>query len=484
MSGHSNERRGGAVLARLRALDAEGFERAREAGERFARGIRERASGLEARHAEPAHVFELVRGHRARSLAEPGAGADLPAELPGEDPDPATPLHFASWLELARRYRTGALQPLEHVEALLERIEALDADLHAFLHLDRDGAREAARAAGERIARGRALGPFDGIPFGLKDIIDAAGLPTTCHSAILRENVAREDAVVTRRLRQAGGVLLGKLATHEFALGGPSFDLPWPPARNPWDRSRFPGGSSSGSGVAVAAGMLPLALGTDTGGSVRNPASQCALVGMKPTYGRVSRRGVFPLAFSLDHVGPLTRSVAENAAALEILAGFDPGDPGSAECADGGFTGALGQGVEGLRVGVLRHFHERDMVADPEMGGAIDRALDGGDVINVYTRSNFGFAFHEFWKNHLSAVDNKTTVIILGDARNNYNDAKAWCIRDIQNKAKNVVWLNPESPSAWGFGDSVMDRYMPYCDIVEECRNLRQLSKVVDQIVL
>ena len=125
-----------------------------------------------------------------------------------------------------------------------------------------------------------------------------------------------------------------------------------------------------------------------------------------------------------------------------------------------------------------------DVFHDKEVNAAVEKALDGGDVINVYTRSNFGFAFHEFWKNHLAAVDNKTTVIILGDARNNYNDAKAWCIRDIQNKAKNVVWLNPESPSAWGFGDSVMDRYMPYCDIVEECRNLRQLSKVVDQIVL
>ncbi len=125
-----------------------------------------------------------------------------------------------------------------------------------------------------------------------------------------------------------------------------------------------------------------------------------------------------------------------------------------------------------------------DVFNDKEVNSAVEKALDGGDVINVYTRSNFGFAFHEFWKNHLSAIDNKTTVIILGDARNNYNDAKAWCIRDIQNKAKNVVWLNPESPSAWGFGDSVMDRYMPYCDIVEECRNLRQLSKVVDQIVL
>ncbi len=121
---------------------------------------------------------------------------------------------------------------------------------------------------------------------------------------------------------------------------------------------------------------------------------------------------------------------------------------------------------------------------DKDISGAIEKALDGGDVINVYTRSNFGYAFHEFWKNHLATVDKKTTVMILGDARNNYNDAKAWCIRDIQNKAKNVVWLNPESPSAWGFGDSVMDRYMPYCDIVEECRNLRQLSRVIDQIIL
>ena len=127
---------------------------------------------------------------------------------------------------------------------------------------------------------------------------------------------------------------------------------------------------------------------------------------------------------------------------------------------------------------VTQTFQDRDVSA------AIDRALDGGDVINVYTRSNFGFAFHHFWKNHLSAIDNKTTVMILGDARNNYNDPKAWCIRDIQTKAKNVVWLNPESPSAWGFGDSVMDRYMPYCDIVEECRNLRQLSRIVDEIVL
>ena len=122
--------------------------------------------------------------------------------------------------------------------------------------------------------------------------------------------------------------------------------------------------------------------------------------------------------------------------------------------------------------------------SDRDVSAAVERALDGGDVINVYTRSNFGYAFHHFWQNYLSVIDNKTTVLILGDARNNYNDPKAWCLRDIHSKAKNVVWLNPESPSAWGFGDSVMDRYMPYCDVVEECRNLRQLSKVVDQIVL
>jgi hypothetical protein len=124
------------------------------------------------------------------------------------------------------------------------------------------------------------------------------------------------------------------------------------------------------------------------------------------------------------------------------------------------------------------------LFTDRDVSSAIEGALDGGEVINVYTRSNFGYAFHHFWKNHLSAVDSKTTVLILGDARNNYNDPKAWCLRDIHNKAKNVVWLNPESPSAWGFGDSVMNRYLPYCDIVEECRNLRQLSKIVDQIVL
>src|SRR5690348_18346876 len=189
---------------------------------------------------------------------------------------------------------------------------------------------DAARAAEKELSAGRVRGPLHGIPVGIKDIIDVAGLPTTCHSKILVNKVATADAAVIARLRQAGAIILGKLSTHEFAIGGPSFDLPFPPARNPWNPAHHPGGSSSGSGAGVAGGLFPMALGSDTGGSVRNPASACGIVGLKPTYGLVSRRGVFPLSFTLDHVGPMTRTVADNALMLEVIAGHDPLDPGSA----------------------------------------------------------------------------------------------------------------------------------------------------------
>ena len=163
---------------------------------------------------------------------------------------------------------------------------------------------------------------------------------------------------------------MGKMATHEFACGGPSFDLPWPPARNPWNRDHFCGGSSSGSGAATAAGFLPAAIGTDTGGSIRNPAAMCSVVGMKPTYGVVSRRGVFPLAYSLDHVGPLTRTVRDNALMLDVIAGHDPLDPGSSTRATGGYAAEVGRDIRGLRIGVIRHFYTRDMQADAEMTAA------------------------------------------------------------------------------------------------------------------
>ncbi len=277
---------------------------------------------------------------------------------------------------------------MELLSALLARIEALDPKLNAFIRLDADAAMQAARAAEADISAGRVRGPLHGVPVGVKDIIDVAGLATTCHSKILIDNMARSDAVVIGKLRQAGAIIIGKLSTHEFAIGGPSFDLPFPPARNPWNRDHHPGGSSSGSGSGVAAGLFPLALGTDTGGSVRNPASACGIVGLKPTYGQVSRRGVFPLSFTLDHVGPLTRTVSDNALLLDAIAGHDPADPGSATIQARHFGRMLDRGVRDLRIGFVRHFHERDMPAHPEVAAALDdvaRVLqaDGAQVRTV-----------------------------------------------------------------------------------------------------
>jgi len=285
-----------------------------------------------------------------------------------------TDLHWLTITEAAPLIRDRKLSPVEYAEALYARAERLDGGLNAYLRPMRESALAEARKAEQEIAGGTYRGPMHGVPYGLKDIIDYAGVPTTAHSKILADNVAQEDATVTARLKDAGAVMLGKLATHEFAIGGPCFDLPWPPARNPWDRSRFTGGSSSGSGAAVAAGFMPAALGSDTGGSVRNPASLCGLVGMKPTYGRVSRAGVVPLAFSLDTVGPLTRTVEDNAILLNLLAGSDPRDPASAQLPAPDFTSELRSGARGLRVGVVRHFYTRDMEAHPDVARGVDDA--------------------------------------------------------------------------------------------------------------
>ncbi len=281
-------------------------------------------------------------------------------------------LHWLSATEAARAIAARELSPVELMRALLDRIERLDPKLNVFIRLDRDAATAAARAAEAEIASGHPRGPLHGVPVGIKDIFDVAGLPTTCHSKILIDNIASADAVCVARLRGAGAIVLGKLSTHEFAIGGPSFDLPWPPARNPWNPDHHPGGSSSGSGAGVAGGLFPMALGSDTGGSVRNPASACGIVGLKPTYGLVSRRGVFPLSFTLDHVGPLTRTVADNALMLEAIAGHDPRDPGSAAAPAGHYAAALEGGVRGMRFGFIRHFHEADLPADPEVTAALD----------------------------------------------------------------------------------------------------------------
>ena len=281
-----------------------------------------------------------------------------------------------AWLgigQLASAFREGRFTPTEHLEHRLARIEVIDPRLCAFILVDREGARRAAAEADARFAAGQPLGLLDGVPIGIKDVIDVAGLPTTCHSRLMPDHPAASDAAVVAALRAGGAVIVGKLATHEFAIGGPSFDLPYPPARNPWNLDHHPGGSSSGAGAAVAAGLVAGAVGTDTAGSVRNPAGACGVVGLKPTLGSLPRDGVFPLAWSLDHVGALARSVVD-ARLLHV--------------AMGGHAPALQRSIKGLRIGFVRHFHERDMIAEPETAAALDRvagALEaaGAQVVTV-----------------------------------------------------------------------------------------------------
>ncbi len=326
-----------------------------------------------------------------------------------------TDLAWLTVAEAAERLRSKALSPVEYAKALIARVERHDGKLNSFLRFTPEIALEDARRAEGEIARGAWRGPLHGVPYALKDIVDYAGLPTTAHSKILKDNVAAADAHVAAKLKAAGGVFMGKLSTHEFATGGPSFDLPWPPARNPWNRDHFCGGSSSGAGSATAAGFVPAAIGTDTGGSVRNPATMCGIIGMKATYGAVSRRGVFPLAYSLDHVGPLTRTVRDNTLLLELIAGHDPLDPGSVAHAAGGYAAQLDRGVKGLRIGVIRHFYTRDMQADPEVAEGIETAVKklaelGAEVREIQTTplaeynacnrtllTSEAFALHEKW---------------------------------------------------------------------------------------
>lgn len=283
-------------------------------------------------------------------------------------------LSFLTIAEAAGRIRTGTLSPITLTEAYLDRISSLDGVLHAYIRVLASEALEQAKQADREIAAGGWKGPLHGIPLGIKDIYNTAGIPTTAHSALLRDHVPAEDATTVRLLREAGAVILGKLSTFEFALGGPSFDLPWPPARNPWKLDRQPGGSSSGSGAAVAAGLCAGAMGSDTGGSIRYPAAWCGIAGHKPTYGLVSRKGVLPLAYSLDHAGPMCWTSEDCALMMQVLAGHDPGDPASAEVAVPDFAAVLGSDLSGLRVGLVRHFYEKDAPSGAETISALERA--------------------------------------------------------------------------------------------------------------
>jgi aspartyl-tRNA(Asn)/glutamyl-tRNA(Gln) amidotransferase subunit A len=270
------------------------------------------------------------------------------------------------------------LSPVDIIDATLSRIAAIDDTLHAYIALRGDEARRDAHVAEQEILAGRYKGPLHGIPYALKDIFLTRELRTTANSKVMLDFISDADAAAHVRLRDSGAILLGKLNTYEFGMGVGStfFDLPFPPARNPWNTDHFSGSTTTGAGVAVTTGMTMAALGTDSGGSVRLPASACGVVGVKPTYGRVSTHNIIPNAYSLDHVGTVTRSVADAALMLQVLAGFDPSDRTSVEAPVPHFSIDIKKGLKGLKIGLIRRFHERDVSAASELGKAIENALD------------------------------------------------------------------------------------------------------------
>src|SRR5262245_38460243 len=282
-------------------------------------------------------------------------------------------LFYATIRDIGARFRRRALSPVELTRAHLERISQLDGKLHAFLTVTADRALADAKAAEAALGRGDLSSPLRGIPIGYKDSYATRGILTTGGSALLADWIPDEESTCGVRLQRAGTVMLGKLITHEFAFGIQFPGHRYEAARNPWDLTRMPGGSSSGSGAALAAGMAFGALGSDTGGSIRGPASFCGIAGLQPTYGRCSRAGVLTLSWTLDHAGPMARTVEDCAYLLQALAGYDAADPASSREAVPDYVAPLGRGVRGLRVGVVRDYFFEGI--DPEVEKGFEQAL-------------------------------------------------------------------------------------------------------------
>lgn len=275
--------------------------------------------------------------------------------------------------EAAQLVEQGKASPVELVDSTLERIERLEPKLNAFITVMADQARRDARRLTNELARGRRRGPLHGIPLSLKDLYYTKGVPTTAGSKVMADFVPDHDATTTARLKRAGGIIVGKNNLHEFAPGSTNNNAHYGPCHNPWLHGRIPGGSSGGSGAAVSAGMTMGTMGTDTAGSIRIPSCMCNLVGIKPTYGRVSRYGVVPLSWSLDHAGPMTRTVEDNAIMLQALAGYDRNDPSSLRVPVPDYSADLATGVRGLKVGLPKEIW--DMEFDPEVAGLVRRAV-------------------------------------------------------------------------------------------------------------
>ena len=287
----------------------------------------------------------------------------------------AAPLHWQTIGQLSEQIHSGQLSPVDLMEHLLDRVQSLDEQLHAFRLVPRERAMAGAQAAELALRAGRDTGPLHGIPYAAKDIIDVQGLPTTAGSPLLEGTISDADATVVSRLNRAGMVLLGKTHTVQFALGAPGVNHDHGTPHNPWHPTHHvPGGSSSGSGVAVGAGLVPAALGTDTGGSVRIPAALCGTVGLKTTVGQVSRHGVFPLSWTLDSVGPLVRSVEDAALVYQAMRGPDPNDTTTHNAPPQDVLDGLRNGVRGLRVAVVENVFWED--ADPEVTHAVRACCD------------------------------------------------------------------------------------------------------------
>jgi aspartyl-tRNA(Asn)/glutamyl-tRNA(Gln) amidotransferase subunit A len=276
--------------------------------------------------------------------------------------------------EAAELLKTRKLSPLDVTRACLHQIEHQNPKLNAFITVTADGALASAREAEKEIQRGRWRGPLHGVPIGLKDLIDTAGVRTTAASGLFRERVPSQDAYVVQRLKAAGAVLVGKLNLHELAYGGSSAISYFGAVRNPWDRARSPGGSSGGCAAAVATGMCFGAIGSDTGGSIREPAAYCGIVGLKPGYGRVSTSGVIPLSWSLDHLGPMTRTARDAALMLQVIAGYDREDSGSVDAPVADYAAVLDEPPASLRIGVLHDYFYEGL--DGEVQTSVEQALE------------------------------------------------------------------------------------------------------------
>ncbi|MYC32395.1 MAG: aspartyl/glutamyl-tRNA amidotransferase subunit A [Chloroflexi bacterium] len=299
---------------------------------------------------------------------------------------PETELHYMSAWELSGLIRDRRISPVEVVEACLERIEATEPTLNSFITVLPEQARASAERADQEISRGNYRGPLHGIPVGLKDLFETAGVRTTSGTRIYDNYVPSQDCTVAANFSQAGAVLIGKLNMHPLAFGPTGENGDYGHMHNPWNPERITGGSSGGSGSAAAAGQCPITMGSDTGGSVRIPAALCGIVGLKPTYGRVSRAGLTPLSWCLDHPGPMVRTVEDAALTMNAIAGRDPRDPATADVPVPDYTEALTEDIRGLRIGVVKEYFESEI--DSRVAELVHRAISelgelGAEIVEV-----------------------------------------------------------------------------------------------------